>query len=105
MPAEDARSAQQKAQADAATRRNAQAAETLEKERLQQEARPPALSILPAPAASAPAEPEPGRQVVKKKKKQKKEPAYFTAVVPGKPGNKPAGKKNEKKAEGAKLAK
>lgn len=103
VPAEDARSAQQKAQADAATRRDTKAADAMQKERLRQEARPAAVSVLPVPAASAPAPPEPARQLVKKKK-HKKEPDYFTAVAPRKPGDKPAGKKKEKKAAKDKVA-
>ena len=71
----DPRSAAQKAQADAATQRNAQAADTMEKTRQREEALQRAHRPAPPPpkaAASAPA----------KHKTKKKAPEYFTAATP-----------------------
>lgn len=73
----DPRSAAQKADADAATRRNAKAAELLEKARQGDEAaqRPAHRDTKPPKAvASAPAQP--------KNKSKKKLPEYFTAATP-----------------------
>lgn len=74
IDASDSRTKGQKAQADADTQRDRQAANALEKERLKQEA-----AVTPAPPkadaakTSAAATPHPSR------KKKHKEPAYFTA--------------------------
>lgn len=73
----DPRSAAQKADADVATRRNAKAAELLEKARHRDEAaqRPAQRDTRPTKAvASSPAQP--------KNKTKKKAPEYFTAAAP-----------------------
>jgi hypothetical protein len=83
---DDARSASQKSQTDQAVRRDAKAADAMEKERLKEEARP-------APVAMPPAKPpEPAKPAAASGTKK---PEQFTAVAPKKPGD-PAGKKKKK---------
>lgn len=93
VPAEDARSAQQKAEAAAAARRDAKAAEALEKERLKQEAQPvPAYSPTPK---TEPA-PESHRPVMSTPQK----PPVFRAVAPARPDDiGPKKKKGKKKGK------
>ena len=94
---DDARSAAQRAQADAATRRDVRLARELEKERLALEARPAAPIILatarfgaPAPSADKPLP-----------KGQLKKPEQFSAVSPKKPGETTSQAKKKKKTEAA----
>ncbi len=92
VPTDDARSAAQRAQADAATRRDARSAQVLEKERLRLEGKPaPATIIAPVPA-SEPAPPLADKTISKARPKK---PELFTAVSPRKPGE--AGAKKTKK--------
>lgn len=92
VPTDDPRSAAQRAQTDAATRRDARSAKVLESERLMQEAKPaPATILNPAPA-SLPAD----NPVARAKK-----PELFTAVSPKKPGDTTAKKRKKKKAAAA----
>jgi hypothetical protein len=92
VPTDDPRSAAQRAQADAATKRDARSAQVLEKERLRQEGKPaPATILAPAPA-DAPADDRKARKASLKK------PDQFTAVEPRKPGETHA-KKMKKKAK------
>lgn len=90
IDANDSRTKGQKAQADADTQRDRQAANALEKERLKQEAAatptPPKANAAKTSAAAA--APHPSR------KKKHKEPAYFTARTA-------ADKKAEKKKSAA----
>jgi hypothetical protein len=89
---DDPRSAAQRAQTDAATKRDARSAQVLEHERLKQEGKPvPAIILAPEPPASAAARPAAGKKL--------KKPEVFTAVSPKKPGDAP--KKKKKKAEEA----
>lgn len=78
----DPRSPAQKAQADAATRRDARMADALEKSRLRDEARQRAAHK-PAPRATVPASAPAQKPGAAKPKAKKKEPAYFTAAIPG----------------------
>ncbi len=87
--ADDARSASQKSQTDQAVRRDAQAAEALEKARLKDEAIPAQVLLPPAKPQGAPLKP----MVTPTLKK----PDQFTAVAPKKPGE--AVKKKKKKAK------
>ncbi|MBC7468634.1 MAG: hypothetical protein H7322_04840 [Ramlibacter sp.] len=95
VPADDPRTATQRTEADAATRRDARSAQVLEKERLRQEARavPSTSGTLAAarpgqPAASA------DRSVSTAKLKK---PELFTAIAPKRPGDAPLKKKKAKK--------
>ena len=90
IDAGDSRTKGQKAQADAATQRDRQTANTLEKERLKQEAAvaPATHKAEAAKASTAAAAPHPSS------KKKPKEPAYFTAKTT-------ADKKAEKKKSAA----
>ena len=95
VPTDDARSPAQKAQTDAATRRDAKSAQVLEMERLKQEGKPPpAIILAPVPAA----EPQPVADKPDAKKKKAKKPELFTAVAPRKPGEAAAKKEKKKKA-------
>jgi hypothetical protein len=80
VPTDDPRSAAQRAQTDAATRRDARSAQVLEHERLKQEGKPVA--------------PPTDRTLTKARPKK---PELFTAVAPRKPGD--AAPKKKKKAE------
>ena len=95
VPTDDARSAAQRAQTDAATRRDARSALVLEQERLRQEGKPAPATILAPAAADAPA---PDRKAPLAKPKK---PEVFTAVAPKKPGEAPARKKPKKAAKPA----
>lgn len=77
VEADDARSAGQKAQTDQAVRRDAKAADALEKARLKEEAKPAQLVMPPKPQ-------EPARPAAKPALKK---PEQFTAVAPKKPGD------------------
>ena len=93
VPTDDPRSAAQRAEADAATRRDARSAQVLEKDRMRQEAQP-AQAIIPTPASQPPA-------TVADKTVSKaglKKPELFTAVVPRKAGD-PAPRKAKKAAK------
>lgn len=94
VPTDDPRSAAQRAQADAATRRDARSAQVLEKERLRQEGKPAPATILAPAVADAPADARKAPQARLKK------PEVFTAVAPKKPGDAP-GKKKKKPAKTA----
>lgn len=87
VDADDARSAGQKAQTDQAVRRDAKAAEALEKARLKDEAQPAQL-VMPTPKAQEPARPAAAPKL--------KKPEQFTAIAPKKPGE--TDKKKKKKA-------
>ncbi len=90
VPTDDARSPAQRAQTDAATRRDARSAQVLETERLKEEGKP-AQAIIPA-AKPEPAAPGTDRTLSKAKAKK---PELFTAVVPKKPGEVKKKKKNK----------
>ena len=94
VPTEDPRSAAQRAQTDAATKRDAQSAHAMEKERLKQEA-VPAHATIPA-SAPQPVASEPEKIVARARAKPKGKdkartrstavkPELFTAVEPKKP--------------------
>lgn len=91
IDAADPRSAEQRAQTDAAARRDAQAANALEKSRLDQEAQlvPARTTPVAAPAKTDP----PARPVMAKPGK----PAHFTAVAPRKTGEAKTREKQRKK--------
>jgi hypothetical protein len=93
VAASDTRSASQKSQTDQATRRDAKSADTMEKARLKEEAKPVPVGMpLPKPdAADETVKPAAG---VKAKAKK---PEHFTAVAPKKPGD--AADKKKKKAK------
>lgn len=103
---QDARTAQQKAETDAATRRNANAADAMERARLQEEAQQKralakaARAKKPASSAADGASPSAGgsgtltTQRVHVRKKYRKEPDFFPTrsaplKKPGKPASKP----------------
>jgi hypothetical protein len=88
VEADDGRSAAQKAQTDQAVRRDAKAAEALEKARLKDEAKPAQLVTPPA---------APQEAVKPTAASSLKKPAQFTAVAPKKPGE--TGKKQKKAAK------
>lgn len=83
----DKRSSAQKTQADAATNRDAQSAEAMEKARLQQEQRDLAANT---PLAKPPGTDKTviARTSQAKKNKKKKVPAYFTGQIAGEKKNK-----------------
>lgn len=86
---EDARSASQKSQTDQAARRDAHAADAMEKARLKEEAKPAPVGMpLPRPDEAS----KEGANTVAGAKKAKK-PVHFTAVSPRQPGDKAAKKK------------
>jgi len=89
VDADDARSASQKSQTDQAVRRDAKAAEALEKARLKEEA-------IPAQVLLPPAKPQ-GATLKSVVTPTLKKPDQFTAVAPKKPGE--AVKKKKKKAK------
>ena len=107
VPADDSRSAAQRAQTDAATKRDAQSAQAMEKERLKQEA-VPAQATIPA-TASQPVAAEPEKIVARARTKPKGKvragtrstavkPELFTAVEPKK-SHEPAGPSGQKTAK------
>lgn len=92
VPTDDARSPAQRAQTDAATKRDARSAQIMEAERLRLEGKPAQAVIPPAPApVVTPAKDKPSA------KGKLKKPELFTAVSPRKPGDAPD-KKARKKA-------
>ncbi len=93
MQVEDARSASQRSQTTQASQRDAKAADAMETARLKEEAKAAPLAVLPGRAVEPVVETPPPISTKGKAKK----PAYFTAVVPKKPGD-PAPKKKKKKA-------
>ena len=95
VPTDDPRSAAQRAQADAATRRDAKSAAVLEKERLRQEGKPAPATILAPATGDAPTDDRKAPQARLKK------PEVFTAVAPRKPGDSPVKKKKKKPAKPA----
>jgi len=88
---DDARTSSQKAQTDQAVRRDAKAADAMEKARLREEAKPAQL-VMP------PARHEPLRPVTISTMKK---PEQFTAVAPGTPGEAAKKKKKARKKNGA----
>ena len=93
VPTDDTRSAAQQAQAGAAAKRDAIAADAMEKARLKQEAQA-------APAYIPPPRPDTQAEEKKLVMSKPKKPAVFTAVVPAKPGDKaPKKKKKPKKKQ------
>jgi hypothetical protein len=98
----DPRTPEQKSQADAATRRDALAADALEKSRLEQEkralaARPPPPPPPPPAAPSAKAVDAPHIIYIRKKKPSRHGPKDFTALVPDerkRPAKKPHSRKS-----------
>ena len=90
VDADDARSAGQKAQTDQAVRRDAKAAEALEKARLKEEAHHAQL-VMPPPKPQEPATPAAAAKL--------KKPEQFTAVAPTKPGDSVKKKKKAKKKD------
>jgi hypothetical protein len=98
VPTDDPRSAAQRAQTDAATRRDARSAQLLEQERIRRERKPaPAIILAPAPAD----EPAPSAADKPVAKGKLKKPELFTAVSPKKPGETVATKKKKKKSAAA----
>ena len=95
VPTEDARSPAQRAQTEAATRRDARSAQVMETERLKEEGKP-AQAIIPA-AKAEPAAPATDRTLSKAKVKK---PDMFIAITPKKPGE----VKKKKKKASAKVA-
>ena len=93
VAASDSRSAAQKAQTDEAAKRDAKSAETMEKARLKEEAKPAPVAL---PPAKAPDAAQPDKKPVAGGKMKK--PEQFTAVSPKKPID-TAAKKKKKKAK------
>jgi hypothetical protein len=91
VAASDSRSAGQKAQTDQAAQRDAKSAETMEKARLKEEAKPASVGILPGKVEEVPAPVKKPGAAGKMKK-----PEQFTAVSPKKPGDAGAKKKKKK---------
>ncbi len=109
VPTEDPRSAAQRAQTDAATKRDAQSAQAMEKERLKQEAVPAQATIpasAPQPVASEPekivararAKAKPKAKDMARARSKAVKPELFTAVEPKKP-HEPAGPSGRKSAK------
>lgn len=98
VPTDDPRSPAQRAQTDAATRRDARSAQVMEHERLKQEGKPVPATILAPAAGNEPTAPVQDRTISKAKAKK---PELFTAVAPKKPGDADA-KKTKKKKKAAK---
>jgi hypothetical protein len=97
VQAEDSRSAAQRADTGQASQRDAKAADTMEKARLKEEAKP-VQAYIPAPktvAENTPAEKK--KPALAKPKK----PQYFTASSPKKPGEASKKKKAKKTKETA----
>ena len=84
--AADPRSAAQRAQADATTRRDTKLAQLLEKDRHKQEANAaPTIIVVPVPV-SGPASPAMPTMNTRFSRHKVKKPEFFTAVVPRKQG-------------------
>jgi hypothetical protein len=103
VPTDDPRDATQRAQTDAAAKRDAQSAKAMEKERIKQEA-VPAQATIPA-SAPPPVAPESPKLVAAARSKAKpkskaKKPEFFTAVEP-----KPAGASGARKKAKAQTSK
>jgi hypothetical protein len=94
VPTDDPRSPAQRAQTEAAARRDARSAQELEHERLKQEGKPVQATILAPAAAKEPSAPVSDRTASKAKPRK---PELFTAVAPKKPGDADAKKKKKKK--------
>ena len=91
----DPRSAAQRAQTDAATRRDTRSAQVLEKDRLKREADPTSVIILAPVPARETAVPAADKPVFGNKLKKQQ---FFTAVVPKKPGEAAPKRKKKKSA-------
>jgi hypothetical protein len=94
VAASDSRSAAQKSQTDEAAKRDARAADAMQKARIKEEARPVPVGVPATRPASAPKDTKKSERKPKKSKSKKDEP--FTAVAPPKPGEEPAKKKSKK---------
>ena len=97
VAASDSRSAAQKSQTDDATKRDAKAADAMEKARVKEEAKPVPVGMPAATQASAPKDTKKYERKPKKTKSKKDE--HFTAVAPPKPGEEPVKKKAKKKEQ------
>ena len=95
VPADDARSEDQRSQTSLASKRDAQAADAMEKARLKEEAKPAQAVMPPAKAGEIPQQER--KTVVEGKAKK---PAYFTAVA-RKPGDTQPKKKKKAKKKAA----
>lgn len=91
IQADDPRSAGQRSQTSEAARRDAQAADAMEKARLKEEAKP-AQAILPPARVETPEQPPGPAGAAAMAKK----PAHFTAVSPAKKATAQPGKKKKK---------
>lgn len=94
----DQRSSAQKGQADAATGRDAKAADALQKARLQQEAKDLAANT-PTATATNSSPVKASNTPTSQLKKKKKTPEFFTAQVPGEKKKKKAVKKTTVKKD------
>jgi hypothetical protein len=94
VAASDSRSAAQKSQTDDATKRDAKAADAMEKARVKEEAKPVPVGMPAANPASAQKDNKKSERKPKKAKSKKDE--HFTAVAPPKPGEDPAKKQAKK---------
>ncbi len=95
VAASDSRSAAQKSQTDAATKRDAKAADAMEQARIKEEAKPAPVGMPASRGASAPKDVKKSEGKPKKAKSKKEEP--FTAVAPPAPGEESPKKKAKKK--------
>ena len=97
---DDTRSPGAAAASTAETKRQAKAADAMEKARLSEEAKAAPASVMQTTKAEPAAEPRVKDSQAGKKhaKKSTKKPEYFTAVAPKKPGEKAAKKTAKKKA-------
>jgi hypothetical protein len=91
VEAEDERSASQRSQTSQAAQRDAKIADAMEKARLKEEAKSVSAAYIPSTAQAPETASKPAVA------RQAKNPAYFTAVAPGKPGG-ATKKKTKKKA-------
>ena len=91
IQADDPRTAAQRSQTLEAARRDAQTAETMEKARLKEEAKPAQAILPPARLESAEQPPPPAAADAMARK-----PAHFTAVSPAKKATAQPGKKKKK---------
>ena len=102
---QDARDAAQAQQAGKQTLRDAKTADAMEKARLAQEAKAPQASVMPVPERATPDGPStpevirPQASKSSKARKKNAKPEDFTAVAPGKPGDKKTAKKKKKGAK------
>jgi hypothetical protein len=93
---EDSRTPAQRAQTTDAVKRQAAAADQLEKERVREEAKPASVGMPPEKVEEFPPQRDRTESAAKAKK-----PQYFTATSPRKPGE-PAPKKKKAKAKAKK---